>query len=276
MSLAVVLTTAACLVYAAAALEGLAAWAARGRRLPQGERAVDPVSARWAADRTDDAGAEQLLDAAWRASGVRSLAVLRARERVAALVAAAWCAALILPTAGSAVAAIVTLPAAFAGRRVPRLLLGHRARTRASALREEAPDVIALVACAAGAGLPLAHLLGLVGEWLDGELAAGLGQAAHDLERGAAPAQVLAALERDYPIDDVAALTAILERGRLHGVAAGPALRALATNARASRARRAGERAARAAPRIQLVAALLLVPAALCILAAAMLSGGLG
>ena len=56
-------------------------------------------------------------------------------------------------------------------------------------------------------------------------------------------------------------------------MALGPALCALAEDARAVRARGLRERAARAAPKIQLVVALLLVPAAMLLVGAAMVAG---
>jgi hypothetical protein len=65
-------------------------------------------------------------------------------------------------------------------------------------------------------------------------------------------------------------LTAALLRAERHGAPLGPALHALATDARARHAQRLRERAARAAPKIQLVVALLLVPAVMLMVGAAL------
>lgn len=297
MSVAVILMALACAAAGAAALElASGAWWARrdrtaldgadGRGRGDGRPTGSPAppsallpgeeAPRWARARSADEAAERLLDAAGRGEGVATAAALAARERAAALVVAAWTAAIVFAISGPLVAAIAAVPAGLAGRRLPRLLLRRIAARRAARLSDEAPESLALLAAGAACGLPLPALLATAGEWLDGELPRALRSAARDLDRGAAPARVLAALEREHPVEEVAALVAILERGRDHGVPAAPALKALADGARGSRARRAADRAAKAAPRIQLVAALLLVPAALCMLAAAMLSGGLG
>jgi tight adherence protein C len=66
-------------------------------------------------------------------------------------------------------------------------------------------------------------------------------------------------------------------RSDRHGSPLGPALSALAADARAEHARRLGDRAAKAGPKIQLVVALLLVPAVMLLvgacLSAAVLAG---
>ena len=75
-------------------------------------------------------------------------------------------------------------------------------------------------------------------------------------------------------VEGVALLVSAMGRADRHGVALGPALSALAADARARRAQALRERAARAAPKIQLVVALLLVPSAMLVVGAA-LAGGL-
>ncbi len=77
------------------------------------------------------------------------------------------------------------------------------------------------------------------------------------------------------PLPELDALAAALRRADRHGAPLAPALRALAADARADRARAVRDRAARGAPKIQLVIALLLVPAILLLVAAA-LSASLG
>jgi tight adherence protein C len=61
-----------------------------------------------------------------------------------------------------------------------------------------------------------------------------------------------------------------LRRSARHGSPLGPALGAIAADARAERARRVRDSAARAAPKVQLIVALLLVPAVLLLVAAAL------
>ena len=63
---------------------------------------------------------------------------------------------------------------------------------------------------------------------------------------------------------------AALGRADRHGAPLGPALAALAADARADRSRTVREQASRAAPKIQLVVALLLVPAVMLLVGAAM------
>ena len=85
-------------------------------------------------------------------------------------------------------------------------------------------------------------------------------------------ATVLETLERRCPTEGIAPLTAALLRAERHGAPLGPALAALAADARARHAQRLRERAARAAPKIQLVVALLLVPAVMLLVGAALAS----
>jgi tight adherence protein C len=86
-------------------------------------------------------------------------------------------------------------------------------------------------------------------------------------------ATTYAELERRAPVPGVAALTAALSRADRHGAPLGPALAALADEARAERARRLHDAAAAAAPRIQLAVAMLLVPAVLLLVAAGLVHG---
>jgi tight adherence protein C len=83
--------------------------------------------------------------------------------------------------------------------------------------------------------------------------------------------QSLAALARRAPLPGVRALVAAVRRADRHGTPLGPALSALAVQARTDRARAAREAAARAAPKVQLVVAALLVPGAMLLIASALL-----
>jgi tight adherence protein C len=160
-----------------------------------------------------------------------------------------------------------------AGFLLPELALRRRARQRAAAIALELADVAELLRVAVAAGLPTSRALHEVGRRHPGVLAAELGAAADRMALGLPRAAALARLRRRAPVAGVAALTAAIERADRHGAPLGPALTALAEDARAERARRIRERAARAAPQIQLVVALLLVPAVLLLVAAGLLAG---
>jgi len=88
---------------------------------------------------------------------------------------------------------------------------------------------------------------------------------------GVPRAESLEALARRAPLPGVRALVAAIGRADRHGAPLGPALSALATQARTDRARAAREAAARAAPKVQLVVAALLVPGAMLLIASALL-----
>jgi tight adherence protein C len=189
--------------------------------------------------------------------------------------------------AGAAVLAFVTvlpLAAALPGRLgpvaavgapaggflVPDLWLARRIRRRARAMAAELADVLDLMRVAVDAGLSPARALAEVGRRRHGALAAELRAAAARIDLGVPRADVLATLERRCPAEGVAPLTAALLRAERHGAPLGPALAALAADARARHAQRMRDRAARAAPKIQLVVALLLVPAVMLLVGAAL------
>ena len=141
----------------------------------------------------------------------------------------------------------------------------------------ELADVLDLLRVAVDAGLSPARALAEVGRRRHGALAGELRAAAARIDLGVPRAEALHALERRCPIDGIAPLVAALLRAERHGAPLGPALGALAADARAAHARRLREHAARAAPKIQLVVALLLVPAVMLLVGAALaaaLSGG--
>jgi tight adherence protein C len=187
----------------------------------------------------------------------------------AALVAllAALPAATALPGRLGPVAALTTPAAGFLA---PDLLLRRRTRRRARVMAAELPPVLELLDVAVRAGLAPARAMGEVGRRRHGALAAELRAAAARIELGVPRAQALATLEARCPVADVGRLVAALERTERHGAPLGPALAALALDARARHAQRLRERAARAAPKIQLVVALLLVPAVMLAVGAAL------
>ena len=166
---------------------------------------------------------------------------------------------------------VVTAPAA--GFLAPDLWLVRRTRRRCRTMAAELPGILDLLVVAVEAGLSPTRAVAEVGRRHGGPLAAELRAAAARIELGVARADALALLALRSPVEGVEALVAALGRSERHGVALGPALCALAEDARAVRARGLRERAARAAPKIQLVVALLLVPAAMLLVGAAMVAG---
>ncbi len=234
-----------------------------------------PLPRRWSSAAAEGHRYAALVLAAG-AGGPGTLEALLRRRQLGAVIGGAWGAALGWVSGGPVGLAAASAAGASAGGTLPVAAARAVARRRAVALRRQAPEVLALLATASHCGLSVAASLEASGAWLGGELAAGCAGAARDLERGAALSPVLRRLAAEYPVEEVVALVAVLERARTHGTAVAETLRAAAAGARDARARAATEAAAKAAPRIQLVAALLLVPAALCMLAGAMVAGGLG
>jgi len=175
--------------------------------------------------------------------------------------------ATILPGRLGPVALVAAPAAAFLG---PDAVIARRARRRAAAIAEELADVIDLLHVAIEAGLTPLRALGEVGRRRGGVLAGELGATATMAALGVPRAHAFDRLARRCPSDGVTALVAAIRRTERHGAPLGPALGALAADARAQRAQRLRERAARAAPKIQLVVALLLVPATMLLVAAAL------
>ncbi|HEX8083100.1 MAG TPA: type II secretion system F family protein [Solirubrobacteraceae bacterium] len=168
------------------------------------------------------------------------------------------------------VVALVAAPVA--GFFAPDLALRRAARHRADAIALELADVAELLRVAVDAGLTPMRALAEVGRRHPGLLAAELREVAARIALGVPRAEALDRLQARAPVATVHALVAALHRAERHGAPLGPALAALAAEARSDRARRVKERAARAAPKIQLVVALLLVPAVLLMVAAALVA----
>ena len=167
---------------------------------------------------------------------------------------------------------VAAIAAPAGGFFLPDLWLARRVRRRARVMAAELPDVLDLLRVAVDAGLAPARALEEVGRRRHGPLAAELRAAAGRIALGEPRARVLARFERRCPAEGVAPLVAALIRAERHGAPLGPALAALAADARARHAQRLRERAARAAPKIQLVVALLLVPAVMLLVGAALTS----
>ncbi|MGE4426265.1 MAG: type II secretion system F family protein [Solirubrobacteraceae bacterium] len=218
-----------------------------GRHLPVGGAATDRLAA---------AGLEPTV-------GVADLSAVRG---AAVVVGVATAVALLPLLGGSALvlAAIGTI-ALLLG---PDALLDRRIRDRKGRMLRELPDVVDLLRIALRGGRAVSEALAAVGAHRPGLLGDELRRAAAEVRVGVPTETVLVGLRRRCPAEGVAELVAVLLRAHVHGGAAGEALRALAEDLRARRARAAIDRASRAAPRIQLVVALLLVPAAMLLIAA--------
>jgi len=188
--------------------------------------------------------------------------------KVGAAAAGTLAAALLAVSLPPRAALTVLVGGAAGGFLAPDLWLARRARARVEAAGLELADVLDLLRVAVDAGLPPTRALAEVGRRHAGLLGTELGAVVARVELGLGLAESLELLRARLPLPEVAALVAALGRAARHGAAPGPALAALAADARAERARRLRERAAAAAPRIQLAIALLLVPAVLLLLAA--------
>ncbi|MFL5846447.1 MAG: type II secretion system F family protein, partial [Solirubrobacteraceae bacterium] len=166
--------------------------------------------------------------------------------------------------------ALVVAPLAAAS--APELWLRRRARARARLMAREVADVLDLLRVCVEAGRPPTSALAEVGARHRGLLGAEIRRAARELELGRPRTDVLDQLAARCPVAELATLTAALRRADRHGAPLAPALRSLAQDARAARARAVREQAAKAAPKIQLVIALLLVPAVMLLVGAALAS----
>jgi tight adherence protein C len=264
------LLAAAAAVLAAAAIVDLAA--AAGERPAARRRrplvvALARVGRRLGAP-APPADLERRLDAAGRPASLRvgDVMAIKAGAALLALVPALPLAA-VLPGRLGPVAAVAAPAGGFL---LPDAWLARRIRRRGRAMADELADVLDLLRVAVDAGLSPARALQEVGRRRHGPLAAELRAAAARIDLGVPRAHVLETLERRSPAEGIPALTAALLRAERHGAPLGPALAALAADARARHAQRLRERAARAAPKIQLVVALLLVPAVMLMVGAAL------
>jgi tight adherence protein C len=201
-------------------------------------------------------------------------AALRAGDVMAIKAGAALVALLVaLPVAAASpgrLGPVLGVAAPAAGFLAPDAWLARRTRARRRAMAAELGDVLDLLRVAVDAGLSPARALTEVGRRRHGVLAGELRAAASRIDLGVPRADALAALERRCPVEEIGPLVAALMRAERHGAPLGPALRALAADARAAHARRLRDHAARAAPKIQLVVALLLVPAVMLLVGAAL------
>src|SRR4051794_14701648 len=134
---------------------------------------------------------------------------------------------------------------AAAGWLAPDWWLRRRARSRAQVMQAELADVLDLLRVAVEAGLPASRACAQVARHHPGLLARELGRAAAEHALGVPRESALAGLARRAPLPGVRALVAAFRRADRHGAPLGPALCALAAQARTDRAREAREAAAR-------------------------------
>lgn len=254
----------------------------RGRAGPAvGERPRTRRAARWAAvlarlgRRVGVPTAPGDLSARLAAAGLA--ASVRTADAMAIKAGAGVAATLLTAPIFSALPLRLTLVlvpvAAAGGFLTPDIWLARRTRRRTDRAGLELADVLDLLRVAVAAGLPTARALAEVGRRHGGLVASELRSVAERLELGMPRAEALGHLHRALPLTAIGQLTAAIARADRHGAPPGPALAALALEARADRARALHEHAARAAPRIQLAIALLLVPAVLLIVAAGLAHG---
>jgi tight adherence protein C len=239
---------------------------AGGRRAGGALRTVVARVARRAPGRRAPSGLAARIDSAGLRAGTGELMSIKATAAPAALLAALIAA----PAAPGRLGTALVILAPALGYAAPDLWLRRRAHARARAIEAEQADVLDLLRVALAAGLSPWRALAEVGRRHPGTLAAELAAAARRVALGLPHADALARLERRCPASGTRALVGALRRADRLGSPPGPALAAVAAEARARQARRAAEHAARAAPKIQLVVALLLVPSVLLLVAAAL------
>jgi tight adherence protein C len=222
------------------------------------------------------AGAAAPRDLAARVAAAGRPGGLGPRELMAAKSAAAVLAGLVAAALAGAAPGRLG-PALLAGGPVvgflaPDLWLARRARERAASMRRELPALLDLLRVSVEAGRSLPAALRDVGAAKRGPLAAEWRAAGREVALGVPLHRALADMAERAPLGEVRALTAALDRARLHGAPLAETLAAQASDARFALARGAREEAARAGPKIQLVVALLLVPSVLLLVAAALLA----
>lgn len=200
----------------------------------------------------------------------RASAALPAKVACAAVGAgAAW---LSIPVAPGRTAIVLAVGMPVAGFLAPQALTERRARRRHRLLIAALPDALDLLGVSSTAGRSPVAGLREVARGGNGPLADELRMTVAEAACGAPLSDALLALRRRVPGNEIASLTASIERSRSLGSPLADQLRRQATAARHDQRRAVEERAARAAPKIQLVVALILVPSVLLMIGAALIA----
>ena len=264
---------AACAVLLAFA----AAWEAAGEHGEFARRMARRASARLSAGRVQSVaqavlalGLARRLERAGMADRFAPPAVLGAK--VAGVAAGVGCAMLAVPAVPGRLGLVATPVLVAAGFLAPDALLERAARRRHAQLVASLPDALDVLAVGAAAGRPPARVMRELAAAGAGPLAGELAVAVADLDTGSGQERALCRLRERVDGDEVAALTAALERSRRYGSPLAEQLQAQAAALRSEARRRTEETAARAAPKIQLVVALILVPSVLLMIGAAILA----
>ena len=210
------------------------------------------------------------LEAAGRPGG------LGERELMAAKAAAAFAGGgagvLLSGSAPGRLGLVLLLGGPAAGFLAPDLWLARLAARRARQVRRELPAMLDLLTVTVEAGLSLPAALAEVGRRSRGHLAREWRSLARQAELGVPLAEGMQESVRRFPLPEVHAFVAAVDRALRHGAPLADALAAQARDVRFGLRRRVREDAARAGPKIQLVVALLLVPSVLLMVAAALIA----
>jgi tight adherence protein C len=172
----------------------------------------------------------------------------------------------------AAIAVYLTLP--FVLFFAPDAALEWYGRRRVRDIERLLSDALDLAANGISSGEEPLHALSSASS-SDGPLGLELAAVSAERSYGSTRSQVLSGLRSRVPSQEVAALSAAIERSARFGSPLGERFRQHAEDLRHSQRRVIAERAARSSPRIQLVVALLLVPSVLLMIAAG-LSSNLG
>lgn len=209
-----------------------------------------------------------------RAGGSR-LGRMVPRARLATLVAAAhadWlpdeiagakvlATGALLACAIAAAVPLLALPIGVVAWRVPEIVLGRRARRRASDAASEAPLFLDLLAVACSAGLAPQLAVSLAAEPLHGPLAVELGDAITRSQLGRRWRDEVSAVADRLELTDLRRAAAVLGRSEALGSSLADEMARLAADVRESRRSRATERARTAPVKMLFPLVFLILPA---------------
>jgi pilus assembly protein TadC len=195
----------------------------------------------------------------------RLVPTVRRRSRRGTTFGSPWQRRLLAGVAGCAVGLLVggaggAVLAVGSGLAADRLLRRPGGPDAGAALERELPAAVDLLAVCLAAGLPVGSAVAAVADAVPEPLAAALGRVARLSRVGAEPRRAWAAAP-----DELAPLARVLVRAGESGSAAGPALRALAADARAASRARIERDARRAGVWVLAPLGLCFLPAFVCL-----------